>query len=81
MYSSPIDYIEFDSDEVTVLVEFFSLIEDANEGKVNKSILLKKYNEYRTILNSNSYEKKMERDFLKVSGYSIFNTIKKIKDQ
>jgi len=81
MYSYPIDYIEFDSDEVTVLVEFFSLIEDANEGKVNKSILLKKYNEYRTILNSNSYEKKMERDFLKVSGYSIFNTIKKIKDQ
>lgn len=81
MYSYPIDYTEFDSDEVTVLVEFFSLIEDANEGKVNKNVLLKKYNEYRSILNSASYEKTVERDFMKVSGYSIFKTIKKIKDQ
>ena len=81
MYSYPIDYGEFDSDEITTLVEFFSLIEDANEGKVNKTLLLKKYNEYRSILNSVSYEKTIERDFMKVSGYSIFETIKKIKGQ
>ena len=81
MYSYPIDYTEFDSDEITVLVEFFSLIEDANEGKANNNLLLKKYNEYRSILNSASYEKTVERDFMKVSGYSIFKTIKKIKEQ
>ena len=81
MYSYPIDYTEFDSDEIIVLVEFFSLIEDANEGKPNKEALLKKYEEYRTILNSVSYEKTIERDFNKVSGYSIYQTIKKIKDQ
>ena len=81
MYSYPIDYTEFDSDEVIILVEFFSLIEDANEGKVNKELLLKKYKEYRSIMNSVSYEKTIEREFFKVSGYSIFNTIKKIKGQ
>ena len=81
MYSYPIDYDEFSSEEVIVLVEFFSLIEDANEGKTNKELLMKKYNEYRSILNSVSYEKTMEREFKKVSGYSIYKTIKKIKDQ
>jgi uncharacterized protein YktA (UPF0223 family) len=81
MYSYPIDYSEFDSDEIVVIVEFFSLIEDANEKKVNKDKILKKYNEYRSILNSVSYEKTLEREFMKVSGYSIFETIKKIKDQ
>ena len=81
MYSYPIDYTEFSSEEIIVLVEFFSLIEDANEGKLNKDLLLKKYKEYRTILNSVSYEKKIEREFKKVSGYSIYQTIKKIKDQ
>lgn len=81
MYSYPIDYSEFTSEEVIVIVEFFGLIEDANEGKVNKELLLKKYKEYRTILNSVSYEKTIERDFKKVSGYSVYQTIKKIKDQ
>jgi len=81
MYSYPIDYTEFDSDEIVVLVEFFSLIEDANEGKVNKELLLRKYKAYRTILNSVSYEKTIEKDFMKASGYSIFKTIKKIKGQ
>lgn len=81
MYSYPIDYTEFSSEEVIVLIEFFSLIEDANEGKLNKVQLLKKYNEYRSILNSVSYEKKLEREFKKASGYSIYQTIKKIKDQ
>jgi len=81
MYSYPIDYSEFDSDEIVVIVEFFSLIEDANEKKVNKDLILKKYKEYRSIINSVSYEKTLEREFMKVSGYSIFETIKKIKDQ
>ena len=40
MYSYPIDYSEFDSDEIVVIVEFFSLIEDANEKKVNKQTSL-----------------------------------------
>jgi uncharacterized protein YktA (UPF0223 family) len=80
-YSYPIDYSLFDSEEVILLVEFFSLIEDANESSVNKQELIKKYKEYREIINSQSMEKQIERDFKKVSGYSIYQTIKKYKDQ
>lgn len=81
MYSYPIDYTEFSQNEIVIIVEFLSMIEDANEGKIDSSKLLKKYNEYRNIINSSSYEKTIDRDFQKVSGYSIYKTIKKYKDQ
>lgn len=77
MYSYPIDYDLFTPEEVIILVEFFALIEDANEGKTNKELLMKKYNEFRKILNSLSMEKQIDKEFEKMSGYSIHKTINK----
>lgn len=79
MYSYPIDYDLFTPEEVIKLVEFYALIEDANEGKANKEELVKKYNEFRKILNSVSMEKQIDKEFEKLSGYSIYKTIKKYK--
>lgn len=79
MYSYPIDYEEFTTDEVLKLVEFLNLIEAANERKLIPDNLEKAYNTYRRILNSKSIEKQIDRDFEKMSGYSIYNTMKKIK--
>ena len=79
MYSYPIDYDLFTPEEVVKLVEFYAIIEDANEGKINKEELNKKYNEFRKILNSVSMEKQIDKEFEKLSGYSIYKTIKKYK--
>jgi len=79
MYSYPIDYDLYKPEEVIILVEFYALIEDANEGKVNKEKLSSKYNEFRKILNSISVEKQIDREFEKLSGYSIYKTIQKFK--
>ena len=79
MYSYPIDYDLYNPEEVVVLVEFYALIEDANEGKANKEKLIKKYNEFRKIINSISTEKQIDKEFEKLSGYSIFKTIRKFK--
>ena len=79
MYSYPIDYDLYTPEEVITLVEFYALIEDANEGKVNKEVLIKKHNEFRKILNSISIEKQIDKEFEKISGYSIYKTIKKYK--
>ena len=79
MYSYPIDYDLFTQTEIVTLVEFFSLIEDANEGNVNVEKLFSLYNEYRNIINSASLEKQMDKDFEKVSGYSIYQTLKNLK--
>ena len=79
MYSYPIDYDFFTPLEVVKLVEFYALIEDANEGKVNKDKLASSYKEFRKILNSISMEKQIDKEFQKLSGYSIYKTIQKYK--
>ena len=79
MYNYPIDYDLYNSEEVIKLVEFYALIEDANERKVNKETLIKKYNEFRKLVNSISIEKQIDKEFEKLSGYSIFKTIQKFK--
>lgn len=80
MYSYPIDYNLFTPEEVAQIVEFLSLIEDANEKKVDSMVLSKKHQIFQKIVNSKSLEKKIDRDFEKVSGYSIYKTIKKYKN-
>ncbi len=79
MYNYPIDYDLYNPEEVIKLVEFYALIEDANEGKVKKDVLIQKYNEFRKLVNSVSMEKQIDKEFEKLSGYSIYRTIKKFK--
>jgi uncharacterized protein YktA (UPF0223 family) len=79
MYKYPIDYELFNQEEVVTIIEFLSLIEDANERKVKVDpfVLSKKHQKYRSVVNSKAIEKQIDRDFEKVSGYSIYKTIKK----
>ena len=77
MYTYPIDFELYTEKEAVILVEFLALIEDANEGKVAKDKLIKKYKQFRSVINSVSTEKQMDRDFEKISGYSIYKTIRK----
>ncbi len=79
MYSYPIDYDLYSPEEVIKLVEFYALVEDANEGKENRELLIKRYNEFRKIVNSISIEKQIDKEFKKLSGYSIYKTIEKFK--
>ncbi|AIO19669.1 hypothetical protein KQ51_01795 [Candidatus Izimaplasma bacterium HR1] len=81
MYTYPIDYDLFTAEEVSVIIEFLSLIEDANEKQVNPIVLSTKHREYRKIVNSIQMEKKIDHDFEKVSGYSIYKTIKKYQQK
>lgn len=80
MYTYPIDYDLFSQEEVIIIVEFLSLIEDANDRKIDPMVLSKKHQEFQRLINSKSLEKKIDRDFEKVSGFSIYKTIKKYKN-
>ncbi len=77
MYSYPIDFDLYSAAEAVILVEFLALIEDANEGKVDPQLLIKKHKKFRKIINSISTEKQLDREFEKLSGYSIYKTLKK----
>ena len=77
LYTYPIDFEIYTEKESIILVEFLALIEDANEGKVDSDKLRRKHKQFRNILNSISTEKQIDKEFEKISGYSIFETIRK----
>ncbi len=77
MYSYPIDFDIYSEKEAIILIEFLALIEDANEGKADSQKLKKKYKQFRKIMNSISAEKQLDKEFEKLSGYSIYKTIRK----
>ena len=80
MYTYPIDYDLFTQQEIIKIIEFLSMIEELNEGrKINPIVVSKKHKEYRSIINSIAMEKQIDRDFQKVSGYSIHRTIKSLQ--
>jgi len=80
MYTYPIDLDLFTPEEVVIIIEFMAMIEDANEkGKIDKDVIIKKHNNFRKVINSVSIEKQIDKDFQKVSGYSIFQTMKNFK--
>lgn len=73
-----IDYDMFTVDEIVKIVSFMKLIEDSSRKKVNKQILIEKYNEYRSILNNKALEKQYDKMLLKKSNVSIYQTMKNI---
>jgi len=81
MYTYPIDYDLYTKDEIVKLIEFFSLIEDANErpSKVTREQLVAAYKVYSRTVNSKSLEKEQDKKFEQVSGYSIYKTMKNFK--
>lgn len=73
-----IDYDMFTVDEIVKIVSFMKLIEDNSRKRVNKQILVDKYNEYRSILNNKALEKQYDKMLLKKSNVSIYQTMKNI---
>jgi len=81
MYTYPIDYDLYTNEEIVKLIEFFALIEDANEKKtkVTREQLIAAYKQYSRIVNSKSLEKEQDKKFEQASGYSIYQTMKNFK--
>ncbi|MDF2945819.1 MAG: hypothetical protein K0S51_498 [Bacillales bacterium] len=78
-YTYPINY-SWSTDELIIIVKFYEVIEKAYESGVNRKILMDHYRNFKTIVNSISEEKKIDKEFQEVSGYSIYKVIKKAKE-
>ena len=75
-YYYPIDET-WSKEEVVDVVQFLSLIEQANESKTNREEFLSKYKRFKQIIPSKSEEKKLLAQFEKQSGYVGYRVIKK----
>lgn len=74
-----IDYDLFTTEEIVKIFNFYSLMERTKNQKVNKETILESYYEYKNIINNLSLEKKYDQNFFKITGISIYQTIKRLE--
>lgn len=78
-YEYPFD-TDWSMDEIVVVINFYNCIEKAYEEGIDKKELMSHYREFKKIVDSKSLEKQYDKKFKDVSGYSIYETMKKAKE-
>lgn len=73
-----IDFDMFNVSELIKIINFFQLIEKTKTNKVDKTLLVAKYNEYRSILNNKALEKKYDKMLYEKSRVSIYQVMKNL---
>lgn len=77
-YSYPIDE-DWTHEELTLVIDFFNLVEEANETGIEKAAFLAGYKRFKTVVKSIGEEKRLGRQFQEASGYSIYQTLQQAK--
>ncbi|MCR2820864.1 UPF0223 family protein [Lederbergia panacisoli] len=72
--------LDWTTDEIVDVVHFYQAIEKAYETGIQKSELMNRYRIFKEIVTSKAEEKKFDKEFEEVSGYSSYRTIKKAKE-
>ncbi|ALC86191.1 MULTISPECIES: UPF0223 family protein [Bacillaceae] len=73
--------IDWSTEEIVDVVQFFEAIEKAYEKGIKREELLKKYRRFKEIVPSIAEEKTYFRDFEKESGYASYPIIKQMKEK
>jgi uncharacterized protein YktA (UPF0223 family) len=71
-----IDYSMFTVPETILIVGFFNLIVASKHKKMNKELIVSKYQEYRKVVNSITLEKQFDKMLHQKTGVSIYQTMK-----
>jgi uncharacterized protein YktA (UPF0223 family) len=73
--------LDWSTEEIVDVVQFFEAIEKAYENGIKREELMKRYRRFKEIVPSIAEEKTYFREFEKESGYVSFPIIKKMKEQ
>ena len=76
-YEYPLDYSTYSIEEIETIIDFLSYLEE-NHKHLDFKIFKTKYNAYRNTLNSKSEEKRIDREFQRLSGISIYRKAKEL---
>ncbi|MEQ9810695.1 UPF0223 family protein [Streptococcus jiangjianxini] len=79
-YSYPLD-LSWSTEEMTSVLHFFNQVEKAYESKVSVTVLLEAYKEFKKVVPSKGEEKRLDKDFEQVSGYSTYRAVQAAKSQ
>jgi len=73
--------LDWSTQEIVDVVQFFEAIEKAYENGIKREDLMNRYRRFKEIVPSIAEEKTYFREFEKESGYVSFTIIKKMKEQ
>lgn len=73
--------LDWSTEEIVDVVQFFEAIEKAYEKGIKREELLKKYRRFKEIVPSIAEEKTYFREFEKESGYASYPIVKMMKEK
>lgn len=79
-YSYPLD-LTWNTKEMTAVISFLTAVEEAYENRVKAEVVLEAYKAFKTVVSSKSQEKRLDRDFEKLSGYSTYRVLKAAQEK
>lgn len=80
-YSYPIDP-SWSTSEIETVITMLQAVEDAYEVGVNRQQVLDCYREFKKVVPAKSEEKRLGREFAKVTGgYQLYDTVQAAKKQ
>ena len=79
-YQYPLD-LDWSTSEMVVVMKMWELVEAANEEGVQVADFLQAYQKFKQVVPAIGEERRLGRDFEKSSGYSLYHTVKAVKEQ
>jgi len=76
-FEYPLDYNTYSTEEIVGIIDFLSYLEEHSKH-YDYSIFKQKYDKYRAILNSKIEEKRIDQEFEKLTGISIYHTAREL---
>ncbi|GER70832.1 UPF0223 protein YktA [Weizmannia acidilactici] len=79
-YQYPIS-MDWSTQEVIDVIQFFEAVEKAYEKGVEREVLLERYRRFKKIVPGKADERNVCNQFEEASGYSPYRTVKKMKEE
>lgn len=70
-YNYPLDYTWSTQDIIDVM-SLYNAVEQAYEQGISKDDFMQAYRQFKKVVGTKSEEKQIDKEFAKVSGYSIY---------
>lgn len=77
-YQYPLDPA-WSTEELTTVIAMFRVVEDAYETGVDRQRVLDTYQRFKTVVVTSAAEKRLGKDFERVSGYQLYQVVKRAK--
>ena len=75
-YAYPLDS-GWSTEELIAVTNLYQVVEDAYEIGASRSKILKAYADFKKVVSSKAFEKQLSRQFAKVSGYEIYQVVRR----